>query len=277
MTEYPYLDPETTITMPTVVPTPRASDDPIPAGADSNTADDADGRFTPNPWRRRVADRLILAGRRHTRHRTDQAGTARQPGPHALIFLHHEPDPRATNPHTGAGTVAIATRMFLNGDDVTDLHTILTHLHARALEYTRAGMRHPITQLVDTAEPMTRSARYLGLATSTLHPGHSDNPGSWPWQGLAHLTDDTRMIIRATSSVATPDLQSTHTLNPEDLPLGVLDAFDPARAWRWTRPDLHDSNPHLAAQQNALDTLHTLLQTTENQPRRHRRATTHTD
>ena len=266
-----HLDPEATVTMPVVAHAPRTPDDHLAPASDTDTAaDDPDGRFTPNPWRRRAADRLILAGRRHTRHWTDLAGTGRRPGPHALIFLHREPDPHSTNP--SSGTVRIATRMFLHGDDVTDLHTILTELHARALEYRDAGVRHPIAQLADTAEPMTRTAHYLGLATSTIDPTGFDGPGSWPWHGLAHLTDDTRMIIRARSSVATPDLQSSHTLDAADLPTGVLDAFNPAHAWRWTRPDLNLADRDLVAEQDALQALHTFLHASETTPRPRRHA-----
>jgi hypothetical protein len=267
------LDPTQTMPMAVVVPEPRTSDGPTPDPGPP--ADDIDTRFAPNPWRRRAADRLALAGRRHARHITDLAGTGRRPGPHALIFLHREPHPRSNHP--SSGTVKIATRMFLHGPDVTDLHTILTELHARALDYTEAGVRHPIAQLADTAEPMTGAARYLGLATSSVDPAGFDEPASWPWTGLAHLTDDTQMIIRATSSVETPDLQSSHTLDAADLPTGVLDAFDPARAWRWTRPDLHLTDPALVAQQHALDALHTFLHATETAPRPRRHARHHAD
>jgi hypothetical protein len=171
-----HLDPETTVTMPAAVPEPRTPADLVPVADTGLPAPDTDSRFTPNPWRRRAADRLVLAGRRHARHHTDLAGTGRRPGPHALIFLHREPDPHSNNP--SVGTVKIATRMFLHGADVTDLHTILTHLHARALDYTKAGIRHPIAQLADTAEPMTRAARYLGLGTSSIDPAGIDRSGA---------------------------------------------------------------------------------------------------
>ena len=270
------LDPEATVTMPAFVPDPRTPDDPastITTRPDRDT--DAERQFFPDPWRRRAADRLVLAGRRHTRHWRDLAGTEHQPGPHALIFLHREPDPDSDD--SDAGGVTIATRMFLRGADVTDLHTILTHLHARALEYWEAGSRHPIAQLADTAEPMTRAARYLGVGTSTIHPAEFDaTPSCWPWTGLVQLADGTRMVIRATSSVETPDLQSSHTLDRADLPTGVLDAFNPARAWRWTRPDLTLSDPDLVSQQDALQALHTFLHATENAPRPHRHARHHT-
>jgi hypothetical protein len=266
------LDPADTMPLQVVVPEPRTPDDPAPVGCTERPTDAA-GQFTPNPWRRRAADRLTLAGRRHARHLTDLAGTAHRPGPHALIFLHREPDPHSNDPASGA--VRIATRMFLHGRDVTDLHTILTELHARALEYAQAGVRHPIAQLADTAEPMTRAAHYLGIAASTIDPTGFNSPGSWPWTGLAQLTDGTRMVIRATSSVETPDLQSSHTLDAADRPTGVLDAFNPARAWRWTRPDLTLADNLLGAEQDALDALHTFLHTTETAPRPHRHARHH--
>jgi hypothetical protein len=266
-------DPAQTMPMRVVVPEPRTPDDAFLGDDTDLAADDPDGQFIPNPWRRRVSDRLTLAGRRHARHWTDLAGTGRRPGPHALVFLHREPDPYSNDP--SPGTVRIATRMFLDGDDVTDLHTILTELHTRALEYWEAGIRHPIAQLADTAEPMTRAARYLGLGTSTIDPDRFDGPGSWPWTGLAHLVDDTRMVIRAVSSVRTPDLASSHTLDAVDLPTGVLDAFNPARAWRWTRPDLHHADPDLLAHQHALQALHTFLHATETAPRPHRNGRHH--
>ena len=265
MNDRPYRDPATTVTMPAVV-VPATGELPPGPG-------DACGQFTPNPWRRRAVDRLILAGRRHTRHVIDLAGTGRRPGPHALIFLHSEPDPHSNDP--SSGTVKVATRMFLHGDDVSDLHTVLVELHARALEYSEAGVRHPIAQLADGAEPMTRAARYLGLGTSTVDPAGFDGPGSWPWTGLVHLADGTRVIIRARGSVDTPDLQSSHTLDAADLPTGVLDAFNPARAWRWTRPDLSFADPDLLAHQHALEALHTFLHAGETEPRRLRRATAH--
>lgn len=262
----PHLDPDTTVAMPAVIPEPRGSGEE-PASVD------ADGRFTPNPWRRRAAGRLTLAGRRHARHWTDLAGTGRRPGPHAVIFLYREPARRSNDPCSG--TVAIATRMFLHGDDVIDLHTILTELHARAVEYAEAEVRHRIAQLADTAEAMTSAARYFGLGTSTIDGDRRFEPGDWPWQGLAELVDGTRLILRGASTVDPPDLRSSHTLDDADRPIGTLDAFNPARAWRWTRPDLRDTDPELAAQQDALGALHALLHGTQTPPRRHRRGAGH--
>jgi hypothetical protein len=163
--------------------------------------------------------------------------------------------------------------MFLHGDDVTDLHLVLTELRERAREYRDAGVHHPIAQLADTAEPMSRSAHYVGVATSSIEPARYDGPGSLPWQGLVHLTDGTRMTIRASSSVQTLDLQSTHTLDPAAQPGGGLHAFHPGRAWRWTRPDLDLTDPALVAQRDALAALHAVIAAGETEPRRHRRAT----
>jgi hypothetical protein len=71
---------------------------------------------------------------------------------------------------------------------------------------------------------------------------------------------------------AHPDVQSGHTLDPGDLPAGVLDAFHPAGAWRWTRHTLDPADPGLVADLDALEALHAVIHAGETEPRRHRRA-----
>lgn len=204
------------------------------------------GHLRPDPARRRVVNRLVLVGRRHARHLVEQTGTASQPGPHAVVLFYR---PALAGPRA---EILIASRMFLHGDDVTHLPTVLDTLRQRALDYRRVATFDPLVHLTNRAEPLTHASRYLGLGTSSLRPGL---PGDddLPWTGLARLADGTRLSMDLTpGGSARVAVTSTHTLDT-----GAALAPSTTHTWRWAsaRPD----DPERAAAHDALDGLHRLL------------------
>ena len=254
---------------PPALPIPRqasASD----AAASTRSSDVADEpvQLRPDPLRWRVIDRLVLAGHRHAGHLLDRhAHPATRPARHAVVFVFDQPR-RGTD-----DGLRIAQRMFLDGsDDVTDLTTVLTALADRVSDYRRA--RHgPLARIIDRHEPIAREARFLATVTSSLEPvSPSGDPAApRPWRGLAHLVDDTQLVVRTRvhptallPETAALDVASTHTLAVAT----PLEPFGRGRRWRYIDHTDRD-DPGLEGEQTALHRLHALITDSEHRPRRH--------
>ena len=234
---------------------PTPSPDPEPAGVDPQQRD---------PIRRAVAARLAVAGRRHTRHRTDRAARPERPGPHAVVFLFAEPAPTAPADHSpnaatnAAEVVTLASRMFLDGPDVADLPTVLAALTERIGDYADLSLPTLIGHVADRVEPLHGpTRRYLGVAVSSidLNREGGEQADPMPWDGLAHLIDGTRMALHATRPEEPPHIVSTHTLDT-NAPIFSN------RTWAWatsptpTGPLRRDE---LTSAHTALANLHHLL------------------
>ena len=204
----------------------------------------------PDPIRHAVVDRLAIAGRRHSRHRTERSARAGRPGPHAIVFLFREPEPDAQD------RVTVATRMFVDGPDVADLPAVLATLTERACEYSRP-LPDLIAYLADRVEPRGRDSAYLGVAVSSIDVAR-EGADPMPWDGLAHLVDGTRMTLHATRPGLTPQVASTHTLAH----LGPVWAHRTA-GWA-TTPVAATVRTDLAGAHETLATLHGRLRRTEN-------------
>ena len=178
-------------------------------------------RLVPDPLRDRVVRRLGLVGRRHARVRAEHHRTPTEPGPHAVVFFYRQPTAGRVD------DIAVATRMFLAGDDVTDLTAVLGTLYDRALDYLAAGAFDPREHLCQRAEPMTGSATYLGVGASSLLAA-STPTGDPPWAGLARLLDGTRLTARRPIGGYQMEVESSHTLDA-----GTALTHSPAYTWRW--------------------------------------------
>ena len=132
---------------------------------EGNQSDVAD-RTQQNRLRGDVVDRLALACRRHARHRADREWERGHPiSQHIIVFFYREPG-SAEAPDL----LRIATRIFLAGDDVDDLPSIVAQLYALSREYLAMGRFDPREQLSTRVEPMTSNAQYVGLGAATLDP-----------------------------------------------------------------------------------------------------------
>jgi hypothetical protein len=187
-------------------------------------------RMKPDRTRGDVVDRLLLAGRRLARHRADREWAGEHPiGKHIVVFFYLEPGPDDTRDR-----LRVATRMFLDGDDVANLRGIILQLHALSREYSAMGRFNPREQLANRVEPMSADAVYVGLGVGTLDPEDiflpgphvSDNP---PFRGIGVLSDGTRMLARWTGGLDSVLTESTHTLN-----VGP----QPTRTWAWAGTQL---------------------------------------
>jgi hypothetical protein len=125
----------------------------------------------------------------------------------------------------------VATRIFLAGDDVADLPSIVTQLYALSREYLAMGRYDPREQLSTRVEPMTSSAQYVGLGAATLDPydiqRESNLPDERPFRAIAALNDGTRMLSVWTGGQGSVRTESTHTLD-----VGATRT----RTWAWAGP-----------------------------------------
>ena len=193
-----------------------------------------------DPIRRDVALRLSISGRRHVRHRLDRAGRPDRPGPHAIVLFFRPPQ-------VDANPVVIATRMFLDGPDVTNLPDLLITLTERARDYGHVSLDVLVGNLCDRVESLHAISSYLGVGVSSIDVAR-EGVDPLPWDGIAHLIDGTRMSLRGSRSEIPPQIVSTHTLEEHE-PRFVNSI------WQWAatttpapadRPDLAAAHPLLA-------------------------------
>ena len=169
-----------------------------------------------DPIRRVVVHRLAVAGRRHARHRVDRAGRPDRPGPHAVLVLFARPvpagrEPTSPDPRTTV-EVTLATRMFLDGPDVTDLPTLLATITDRARDYGRLPLQQLVANLCDRVEPYPPAS---GISASACPA--STAPANTPTR-----CRETGSRISSTAPAwpctppaprSPPDIASTHTLS----------------------------------------------------------------
>jgi hypothetical protein len=185
--------------------------------------------------RAQVVDRLRLMNALHTQHAWYRRHS--QPiGPHGLAFFYAEPGQR----EPVRFTLRTATRLFLDGPDVSDAPRLLYEICGIAAGYAQQGRIDPRTQMADRCEPMAASATFVGVGLSTLDThsgswaqvrGQASGPLDIPGRGLAVLADETRVLIdrRGRDEYSAFHVQATHSL---DVVPG-----QPALRWRWN-PDL---------------------------------------
>lgn len=238
----------------------ESSDGPASASSDVNNGlrtSDASAlanRLEQNRLRGDVVDRLALASRRHARHSADRLWAGEHAiGQHVVVFFYREP-----GPSDAFDLLRVATRMFLAGEDVADLHSVVRQLHVLAREYWDMGRFDPRDQLSTRVESMSPDADYVGLGVATLNPGDvtldgavfSDNR---PFRGIAALSDGTRLISRWTGGLDSVRSESTHTLN-----VGTT----VTRTWSWAGPDfLHGATEAGQIGSAVLDLHEFILQT----------------
>jgi hypothetical protein len=160
-------------------------------------------------------------------------------GPHALAFLYAEPDGRELQAGLERYAVKAATRLFLDGDDVRDLATLLHRMVAIAADRLTAGLDFdPRKAMTNRADPMSSRASYIGVAWSTLDSAAGtwedmqrtvDGPLAVPGEAYVLLKDKTRMIIDRQPGPLGVRLRSTRSL---DVVLG-----NPMTAWRWMKEE----------------------------------------
>lgn len=237
--------------------------------------------YRPDPLRWDVVSRLRIAGRLHARHLRDRAG-ATALARHAVLFCYHTP-----HSTTSASRISVAGRLFTHDDidEITrghhDLPTVLRTLHARGTDFLRAGPLDPRQHLATHLDPDldrgSRSrARFLGVATSTLHtsnPSEATHLRAAPrtaWTALARLVDGTALTLSTPDLASTTtalDVESTHTLARTD-----NDSLFAHQPWRWAhtqhRPPAHDqphrgsparNDPDRNGARATLDLLHDLI------------------
>ena len=238
--------------------------------------------YRPDPLRWDVVTRLKIAGRMHARHVHDRARTGSTSAAlarHAVLFCYHT----LHNPHA-ASRISLAGRLFTH-DDIDaitgghhDLPTVLRTLHARGIEFLRAGRLDPCQHLATHLDPELRThhhtghgtegrARFLGVATSTLHTPDASkavHPRAAPqagWTALARLVDGTALTLGTPdlASTTTPlDVESTHTLARTD-----NDSLFAHQPWRWAhtrhQPLALQDDPDRNGARPTLDLLHDLI------------------
>jgi hypothetical protein len=159
--------------------------------------------------REQVVSRMRRVSVRHTQHTWDRR--RQDPiSPHAVVFCYA--DPGQTIAHGSPDDayrlprdeVRIASRLFLDGPETTDLHQMLYDLAALANQLGAAGGVDPRMQMADRCEPMSPTAVYLGVGVSTLDvPGQRwaetqkvvDSVVDVPGQCLAYLADGTMLSM----------------------------------------------------------------------------------
>ena len=189
-----------------------------------------------DPLRRAVVERLRLAAVRHCRHVAELAGTPKAVGPHGVMFFYSDPGARGHS-----DSVRLASRLFFNGPDVTEVLKILRILNALALDYKYSAF-DPRIHMSNRVEDMHREANFVGVGVTTVLPSvrrgtrsRPDNLGlDRPHQGIMVLRDGAEIVLRGSGSFGQVDVQSTHNLDHKGRPI---------QNWRWAplNGDLRDS------------------------------------
>lgn len=234
--------------LPTLAPEPipaHREPDPGPARHDPTAAD----------LRRQVAQRMRLMNHRHAEHAWERRH--RDPiGPHGLAFLFSEPDTGKRNRRA----LRSATRLFLDGPDVTDLPRLLYDLAKVVHQQRDAGSADPLA-LADRSETMSAAAAYVGIGVSSLDTPH----GTWqqtrhtitnsldiPGRCYALLADGTFLLLDRGGEDRFTELtiRSTRSLDVRpgqpsvrwqfDSALAALSDPDTRRTWQRLQ-QLHDS------------------------------------
>jgi hypothetical protein len=187
-------------------------------------------------------DRIRRMNAMHGTHAWDRR--RREPiGPHGLAFLYRDPVAPGDPPRY---KVVAATRLFLDGDDVRNLHRLLYEMSGIARDYLTRGAFDPRLTMTDRQEQMSQRAEYIGLGVSTLDTPNApwyealeraSGPLDIPGCGYVILADGTRMIVeRGGSSARATKLYSSRQLT---------DPMNPVRVWSWLRDSHIPGRPEL--------------------------------
>ncbi|HEU4424818.1 MAG TPA: hypothetical protein VFR67_20010 [Pilimelia sp.] len=180
-------------------------------------------------------DRIRRMNAMHGTHAWDRR--RREPiGPHGLAFLYRDQIAAGDPPRY---RVAAATRLFLDGDDVRNLHRLLYEMTTIARDYLQRGGFDPRLTMTDRQEEMSGRAQYIGLGVSTLDTQvapwdeflqQANGPLDIPGSGYVLLADGTRMIVErgGGASAGSSRLYSSRPLT---------DPMNPVRVWTWLRED----------------------------------------
>lgn len=176
-----------------------------------------DFRRRQNKLRGLVVTRLVLAARRLIRADAERRFYGQHPlSRHFLVFFYREP---ALSEHD-MDYLRVATRIDQAGDDVADLHAIVTQLQVLANRYVSMGRFDPRDHLTNRVEKMSPAAQYVGLGVGTLDPKDmldGAKPGALlderPLWGIAVLNDGTKMMVRWKGGVDTPSTMSNATMD----------------------------------------------------------------
>jgi hypothetical protein len=188
-----------------------------------------------------VVDRLLRMNARHATHAWLHR-RAQPVGPHGLAFFYcagyAAVDPAEPVRHT----VAAATRLVDDADDVRDLSRLLYRLTVLAQErYLHAlGEFDPRRHMTNRQDPMPEHAAYIGIGVSSLDTAETTwertqqraaGPLDIPGRCFGLLRDGTMLLLDRGAQDVFGEVRvvSTHDLNVQ---LGL-----PTRRWSW-QPDL---------------------------------------
>jgi hypothetical protein len=188
-----------------------------------------------------VVDRLLRMNARHATHAWLNR-RARAIGPHGVAFLycasHAGPTPDAPARHS----VAAATRLVDDADDIRDLSRLLYRLSTLARDrYVDAtGEFDPRHHMTNRHDPMPVHASYIGLGVSSLDTAaatweetqqRASGPLDIPGRCFALLRDGTLLLMERGARDVFGEVRifCSHDLNVE---LGL-----PTRRWMW-HPEL---------------------------------------
>jgi hypothetical protein len=210
---------------------------------------------TDSALRLQVVDRLRLMNTRQAMHAWDRR-RGDPLGPHGLAFLYYD-----LEPFGGKWLeVKAGTRLFLDGDDVQDLPSLLRSMAAVARNYAEHGRLDPLTMMANRSDAMSPQARFAGIAVSSL-----DSPEG-PWRKVqkralgpldvsgrcyAILTDGTKLLIDRNGMHTTGRLEIQSTGQLEDMTGSI------GRSWTWLREGNVDTATR--AVWSALELLHHVL------------------
>lgn len=192
--------------------------------------------------RNAAATRLQFMNSMHAVHAWERR-RSKPIGAHALAFLYADPDPRS-NPERPHYEVRTATRLFLDGEDVSDLVQLLYEMCDIAYTYLAdSGIFDPLAHMTQRVDEMSGRAVYVGVGVSSL-----DGPAA-PWKqvqmqvngaleipGVCYvvLTDGTRILVERPARPYDPlRISSTKSLN--------VDAGIQYRPWRLLVDDPNDT------------------------------------
>jgi hypothetical protein len=225
---------------------------PTEAPRDNDPAPISFNPLHENRLRGEVADRLVLAARRYARVRADRRWAGEHDlGPHFVIFFYREP-----GPSDAFDLLRVATRIDKEGDDVADLHAIVSQLHALAMEYVSMGRFDPRVQLANRVEQMSADVRYVGLGVGTLDPSDISVdvpplPDLRPFRGIAALHDGTKLLTHWKGGVDTPVTLANRSMN-----VGAW----ATRMWSWGGPRfLEDDGSEVGRVGSAVLAMHEYL------------------